>query len=283
MTLQFGRLGDAYGSVRLPGAPHLRKCSRAREHVRCAHGLAIERASACAPIWRRCRQRSRAAMETSTPSASVAESSAASTSTTMSAMRALRAGTNGACRHGRRTELAGEGVRRRGATGVSHSEDCSTSRLDQCVSSYVMNATMTQLSIDNIVCTVVYVTISRQPACALRAHASHPVRPRGHHSRERTAVVGLRPSTVLEDCMSKQKGELMSVKIIPNEQASPAGKLADAEVVFEAEAGPLQRIEADRLRRVGTSRWREERDVSGPAVLRERGTPELCVAASRQW
>ena len=36
--------------------------------------------------------------------------------------------------------------------------------------------------------------------------------------------------------MSKSKGELVSVKIIPNEQGSPAGKLADAEVVFEAEA-----------------------------------------------
>ena len=39
--------------------------------------------------------------------------------------------------------------------------------------------------------------------------------------------------------MSKSKGELMSVKIIPNEQGTPAGKLADAEVVFEADAGPL--------------------------------------------
>ena len=39
--------------------------------------------------------------------------------------------------------------------------------------------------------------------------------------------------------MSKSTGELVSVKIIPNEQGSPAGKLADVEVVFEAEAGPL--------------------------------------------
>ena len=31
--------------------------------------------------------------------------------------------------------------------------------------------------------------------------------------------------------MSKSKGELVSVKIIPNEQDTPAGKLADAEVV----------------------------------------------------
>src|SRR4029078_7369560 len=39
--------------------------------------------------------------------------------------------------------------------------------------------------------------------------------------------------------MSKFKREISSLKIIPNEQGSHAGKLADAEVVFEAEAGPL--------------------------------------------
>ena len=38
--------------------------------------------------------------------------------------------------------------------------------------------------------------------------------------------------------MSKSKGELVSVKIIPNQQGNPPGKLADAEVLFEAEAGP---------------------------------------------
>ena len=39
--------------------------------------------------------------------------------------------------------------------------------------------------------------------------------------------------------MSKSTGELVSVKIIPNDKGSPSGKLADAEVIFEADAGPL--------------------------------------------
>ena len=40
--------------------------------------------------------------------------------------------------------------------------------------------------------------------------------------------------------MSKSKGEVVvSVSIIPNQQGSPAGKLADAEVMFGAESGPL--------------------------------------------
>src|SRR6186997_3364270 len=54
--------------------------------------------------------------------------------------------------------------------------------------------------------------------------------------------------------MSKSKGELVSVKIIPNEQGSPAGKLADAEVIFEADAGPLSG-----LKLIGFSVW-ERRD-----------------------
>ena len=39
--------------------------------------------------------------------------------------------------------------------------------------------------------------------------------------------------------MSSERSELVSVRIIPNEQGHPPGKLADAEVVFEADAGPL--------------------------------------------
>ena len=39
--------------------------------------------------------------------------------------------------------------------------------------------------------------------------------------------------------MSEHTGELVSVKIIPNDKGSPTGKLADAEVIFEADAGPL--------------------------------------------
>ena len=82
--------------------------------------------------------------------------------------------------------------------------------------------------------------------------------------------------------MSKSKGELVSVKIIPNEQGSPAGKLADAEVVFEAEAGPLSGMKL-----IGFAVWERRdggRNVTFPArqVLRERGTPELRTAATRQ-
>ena len=36
--------------------------------------------------------------------------------------------------------------------------------------------------------------------------------------------------------MSQGKGEVVSVRIIPNDKGNPPGKLADAEVVFEAEA-----------------------------------------------
>ena len=49
-------------------------------------------------------------------------------------------------------------------------------------------------------------------------------------------------------------GNLVSVKIIPNEKGNPPGKLADAEVVFEAEAGPLSG-----LKLIGFSVW-ERRD-----------------------
>ena len=63
--------------------------------------------------------------------------------------------------------------------------------------------------------------------------------------------------------MSKSKGELVSVKIIPNEQGSPAGKLADAEVVFEAEAGPLSGMKL-----IGFTVWERRdggRNVTFPA------------------
>ena len=39
--------------------------------------------------------------------------------------------------------------------------------------------------------------------------------------------------------MSRSNGEVVSVKIIPNETGNLAGKLADAEVIFESQAGPL--------------------------------------------
>ena len=54
--------------------------------------------------------------------------------------------------------------------------------------------------------------------------------------------------------MSKTTGDLVSVKIIPNEQGKPPGKLADAEVIFEAGSGPLSG-----LKLIGFSVW-ERRD-----------------------
>ena len=54
--------------------------------------------------------------------------------------------------------------------------------------------------------------------------------------------------------MPSTKGELVSVKIIPNEQGKPKGKLADVEVIFEADAGPLRGLTL-----VGFAIW-ERRD-----------------------
>ena len=64
--------------------------------------------------------------------------------------------------------------------------------------------------------------------------------------------------------MSKSKGELVvSVSIIPNQQGSPAGKLADAEVIFGAASGPLQG-----MRLIGFAVWERRdggRNVTFPA------------------
>jgi hypothetical protein len=63
--------------------------------------------------------------------------------------------------------------------------------------------------------------------------------------------------------MSKHTGDLVSVKIIPNEKRNPPGKLADAEVVFEADAGPLSG-----LKLIGFSVWERRdggRNVTFPA------------------
>ena len=63
--------------------------------------------------------------------------------------------------------------------------------------------------------------------------------------------------------MSEHTGELVSVKIIPNEKGSPAGKLADAEVIFEADARPLSA-----LKFIGFSVWERRdggRNVTFPA------------------
>ena len=63
--------------------------------------------------------------------------------------------------------------------------------------------------------------------------------------------------------MSKVTGESVSVKIIPNEQGTPAGKLADVEVIFEGEAGPFSG-----LKLIGFAVWERRdggRNVTFPA------------------
>ena len=63
--------------------------------------------------------------------------------------------------------------------------------------------------------------------------------------------------------MSKQKAEVMSVRILPNTTSAPQGKLADAEVVFEADAGPLTG-----LKLIGFAIWERRaggRNVTFPA------------------
>lgn len=59
--------------------------------------------------------------------------------------------------------------------------------------------------------------------------------------------------------MSNGNGELMTVKIIRNKKGSPNGKLADAEVVFEAGSGPL-----NGLKLLGFAVW--ERTTGGRNV-----------------
>ena len=38
--------------------------------------------------------------------------------------------------------------------------------------------------------------------------------------------------------MSKKSAEIVPVRMVPNATGSPVGNLADAELVFEADAGP---------------------------------------------
>jgi hypothetical protein len=63
--------------------------------------------------------------------------------------------------------------------------------------------------------------------------------------------------------MSKHSTPLVSVKILPNTASTPPGKLADAEVVFEADAGPF-----NGLKLVGFAVWERRgggRNVTFPA------------------
>ena len=63
--------------------------------------------------------------------------------------------------------------------------------------------------------------------------------------------------------MSKGNGEVVSVTILPNSSGTPQGKLADAEVIFEAGSGPLEG-----LRLIGFAVWERRdggRNVTFPA------------------
>ncbi len=64
--------------------------------------------------------------------------------------------------------------------------------------------------------------------------------------------------------MSKKSADVVSVKILPNVTGNPVGKLADAEVIFEAESGPF-----DGLKLTGFAVWERRggngRNVTFPA------------------
>jgi hypothetical protein len=63
--------------------------------------------------------------------------------------------------------------------------------------------------------------------------------------------------------MSKHSTPVVSVKILPNAASTPPGKLADAEVIFEADAGPF-----NGLKLVGFAVWERRgggRNVTFPA------------------
>ena len=63
--------------------------------------------------------------------------------------------------------------------------------------------------------------------------------------------------------MSEGNGEVVSVRILPNDSGNPQGKLADAEVIFGAASGPL-----NGLRLIGFGVWERRdggRNVTFPA------------------
>ena len=64
--------------------------------------------------------------------------------------------------------------------------------------------------------------------------------------------------------MSKKSAEIVSVRIVPNATGSPVGKLADAELIFQADAGPFSGMKL-----IGFAVWERRtgngRNVTFPA------------------
>src|SRR5262245_50706776 len=122
---------------------------------------------------------------------------------------------------------------------------------------------------------------SRHHALALRAVRLTPVRRRPQDPREPAAAIGPRPSAVLEN-NHVQVQRRTRVREDHSERARHSRREACRRGGdLRSRCRPAQRDETHWLRSVGTSRWREKRDVSSPAVLRERGTPELLTVATR--
>jgi hypothetical protein len=97
----------------------------------------------------------------------------------------------------------------------------------------------------------------QQPVRPTLSRASIPIR------EASPAPTVLTLGVSMEVHMSKGTNTVVSVKILPNDQSSPQGKLADAEVLFEAGAGPLAG-----LRLIGFAIWERRdggRNVTFPA------------------
>ena len=101
---------------------------------------------------------------------------------------------------------------------------------------------------------------SSQPRSFVDAHAphgraSHPCSHASTSTRVNAAgVVGPRPSTSLDDAYVQAHRPTRVREDHPERQGQPPGKLADAEVIFEADAGPLSGMKL-----IGFAVW-ERRD-----------------------
>jgi len=117
------------------------------------------------------------------------------------------------------------------------------------------------------------------------AHAPHgrACNPCSHASTSTRAnvagAVGPRPSASLEDPYVQEHRRTRVREDHPERQRQSPRKTGGCRGDLRSRRRPAQRDEAGRLCSVGTSRRGKERDVSLPAVLRERRTPEFCVAA----